>query len=175
MFWTPKQVARMRCNKILGHRSHEIPHSTSFMQASYSLSTEMKNNFMSNIDQLSIKGKDTLISELGYWPDFCDAKISELLFRRNAKTELELSLTLFYIDVELNRELLVKIVLHEVSNIRFHELMIDNVIDKLSISDSFVVEIEAAIGLFCHCKCKSIDVDVIASNPFTGQPVCCFD
>lgn len=124
---------------------------------------------MSNIDQLSIKGKDKLISELGYWPDFCDAKIFELLFRRNAEIGLELSLKLHYIDMELNRELLVKIVLHEVSNMRFDEVMIDNVIDKLSISDSLVVEIEAAIGLFGHCKCKAIDVDVIASNPFTGQ------
>lgn len=129
----------------------------------------MKNNFMSNTDQLSIKGRDKLISELGYWPDFCDAKICELFFRRGAEAELELSLTLQYIDMELNRELLVKIVLHGVLTMRFDELTIDNVIDKLSISDSLVVEIEAAIGLFGHCKCKAIDIDVIVSKPFTGQ------
>jgi len=121
---------------------------------------------MRNTDQLSIKGRDKLISELGYWPDFCDAKVFELIFRKDAEAGLELSLTLQYIDMELNHELLVKIVFHGVSNMRFDELMIDNVIDKLSISDSLVVEIEAAIGLFGHCKCKTIDVDVIASKPF---------
>ena len=126
----------------------------------------MKNNFMSNTDQLNIKGRDKLISELGYWPDFCDAKVFELVFRRDAEAGLELALTLQYIDMELNRDLLVKIVLHGVLNMRFDELTIDNVIDKLSISDSLVVEIEAAIGLFGHCKCKAIDVDVIASTPF---------
>lgn len=116
-----------------------------------------------------IKGRDKLISELGYWPDFCDAKIFELIFRRNAETGVELSLTLQYIDVELNRELLVRIVFYGVSNMRFDELTIDNVIDKLSINDSLVIEIEAAIGLFGHCKCKAIDVDVLASKPFTRQ------
>jgi hypothetical protein len=128
----------------------------------------MRNSFMSNTDQLNIKGRDKLISELGYWPDFCDARICELFFRRDAEAGLELSLTLQYIDMELNLELFVKLSLHGVFNMKFDNITIDNVIDKLSISDAFVIEIEAAIGIFGHCKCKAIDVDVITSEPYTA-------
>lgn len=130
----------------------------------------MRTDLMSNTDQLNIKGRDKLISELGYWPDFCDAKICELFFRRATEAGLELSLTLQYIDMELNRELFIKLYFHGVLSMKLDNITIDNVIDKLSISDSLVIDIEAATGIFGHFKCKAIDVDIITSKPYAGQP-----
>lgn len=122
---------------------------------------------MNNTDHSIIKGKETLIAELGYWPEFCDAKILELIFCPYTNNGARLSLILHYIDMDLNRDLHVRIILHDVLDMNFNELRNENVIDRLSISDFLIVEIEAATGLSGCCKCKAVDVEVIASKPYS--------
>jgi hypothetical protein len=124
---------------------------------------------MNNIEILTIKGRDTLISELGYWPEFCDAKIMELTFYPYTDDGTQLSLVLRYIDMNLNRDLHVKIILYGILDMNFNEFRTENVIDKLSISDSIIVDIEAAAGLSGFCKCKSVDIEVISSKPYSNS------
>ena len=122
---------------------------------------------MISTDHSIIKGKETLIAELGYWPEFCDAKIHELVFCPYSDNGARLSLMLHYIDMDLNRDLNIRVIFHDVLDLNFNELRTENVIDRLSIEDSFVVEIEAATGLSGCCKCKAIEVEVITSKPYS--------
>lgn len=123
---------------------------------------------MASSEQTIISGKSALVAELGYWPEFCDAKIIEVLFCPYTDDGAELALLLHYIDMDLNRDLKVKIIMHGISDMNFSEFRTENVIDRLSISDSFTVEVEAAVGLSGCCQCKSVDVEVVSSKPFSG-------
>lgn len=117
-------------------------------------------------EYVMISGADVLVAELGYWPEFCDAKITELLFQSCADTGANLSLTLRYIDMDKNRDLIVKVVFYGVSNVNFDGLRSDNVIDKLSVSSSFEIEIESAAGFYGSCKCKLVSAELISVKPY---------
>lgn len=123
---------------------------------------------MASSEQTNISGKSALIAELGYWPEFCDAKIIEVVFHPYIDDGAELILLLHYIDMDLNRDLKVRVIFHGISDMNFSEFGTENVIDRLSISDSLVVEIESAVGLSGRCQCKSVDVEIVSSKPFSG-------
>jgi hypothetical protein len=125
---------------------------------------------MNDKEHPSIEGKETLIAELGYWPEFCDAKIIELSYCPYTDDGARLSLVLHYIDMDLNRDLRVKFILYGVSDMDFEEFRTENVIDRLSISDSLIVEIEAATGLSGSCKCNAVAVEVISSSAYGVSP-----
>lgn len=118
-----------------------------------------------------IRGKEILTAELGYWPEFCDAKILELTFHLYSDTGAKLSILLHYIDMDLNQDLNVKIILHSISCMNFNEFCVENVIARLGISESnepdLFFEIEACAGLYGSCKCKELDVELVSSVPYS--------
>ena len=126
---------------------------------------------MKDCEHSRINGKEVLITELGYWPEFCDAKIIELIFHPHTDVGAKLTILLHYIDMDLNRDLNVNIILHSVSDMDFNEFGVENVIDRLSISESnesdLFFEIDACAGLYGSCKCKMVDVELISSKPYS--------
>ncbi|NJA06620.1 hypothetical protein HC024_12940 [Methylococcaceae bacterium WWC4] len=121
---------------------------------------------MNNKDQSLIEGKESIISELGYWPEFCDAKVIQLEYFAYTDSGAKLSVVLHYIDMDMNRDLCVKFTFHGVFEMDFQDFKAENVIDKLSISNFYIVYIEAATGLSGYCKCKAIDVNILSSKQY---------
>lgn len=117
-----------------------------------------------------ISGKELVVNELGYWPEFADAKIIELVYISQPDATNNLSILLHYIDMEINRDLKVKVVLHGISDMFFNEFLSENVIDRLTISkvdsSNNIFEIEACVGLHGSCKCKFVTVELISSMPY---------
>lgn len=119
---------------------------------------------------MSIKGKQTVVTELGYWPEFCDAKIDELSFRPYTESGAVLLILLHYIDTDKRKDLNVRINLLGVHDMNFGEFREENVIDKVilenSNSNGVDFEIEACAGIFGSCKSRSAYIELISSKPF---------
>jgi len=117
-----------------------------------------------------VRGKEVLVNALGYFPEFCDARILELTFLPCHESGPKLSILLHYIDMDLNIDLKSKFILNEVSNMNFIDMSIENIIDCLSIDDTskseVALKIEACVGFSGSCKCKALDIEVISLTPY---------
>lgn len=117
-----------------------------------------------------ILGKEVLVSELGYWPEFCDAKIIDLSFRPYEDSGATLSVILHYIDMDKKMDLVVRIVLVGICKMQFDGLRVENVIDRISInkqSDGEVeLEIEACAGLYGVASSRNANIELISLKPF---------
>jgi hypothetical protein len=120
-----------------------------------------------------IAGKESVISELGYWPEFCDAKILEFRFIRQSDFGSSLSMLLHYIDADKGLDLNVRIVLVGIGHMEFHGLSIENVVDRIGLIDSgengVEFEIEAAAGLYGGCSCEVANIELVSIKTFDDQ------
>jgi hypothetical protein len=121
-------------------------------------------------DNEDILGKDILVSKLGYWPEFCDAKIIDLSFKPYEDSGATLSIVLHYIDMDKKKDLVVRIVLIGICNMRFDSLGVENVIDRICInkqSDGVVeLEIEACAGIYGEASSRNANIELISLKPF---------
>ena len=97
-------------------------------------------------------------------------KILESVFHRYPESGSELSILLHYIDIDLNRDVKVRIVLYGVSNMIFSEFRVENIVDKLSINGTnegeIKFEIEACAGIFGSCSCETRIVELVSAKSF---------
>ena len=118
-----------------------------------------------------ITGKESIISKLGYWPEFCDAKFLELIFSRHSDLEASLSMLLHYIDTDKGFDLNVRIVLLGISHMGFHDLAMENVVDRIGLTESDAdgveFEIEAAAGLYGGCSCEAANIELVSIKTFS--------
>lgn len=117
-----------------------------------------------------ITGKESVISKLGYWPEFCDAKFLELRFNRYSDLGATLSMLLHYIDTDKGFDLNVRIVLIGIGHMEFHGLAMENVVDRIGLMDSgedgVVFEIESAAGLYGGCSCEVANIELVSIKTF---------
>ena len=108
-----------------------------------------------------INNKEKVTNIFGYWPEFCDAKIKEVHFQNPNK----LDLVIFYIDCEQEKRAEITIRFSDLSNVLLSDLMSNNVIDLLSISNSapYNITIEACYGLNGSFTCSSIAVTNVSA------------
>ena len=115
--------------------------------------------------KMSIKGKETIVSELGYWPEFRDAKIDELSFRPYTDSGAVLVIQLHYIDTDKHRDLHVRISLLGVHDMNFRDFRVENVIDRVVLENSnengVYFEIEACAGFFGDCKSRVANIEIV--------------
>jgi len=120
-----------------------------------------------------ITGKESVISKLGYWPEFCDAKFLELKFIRHSDLGASLSMLLHYIDTDKGLDLNIRIVLAGIAHMEFNGLAMENVVDRIGLVDSsedgVKFEIEAAAGLFGGCSCESADIELVSIETFGDE------
>ena len=120
-----------------------------------------------------ITGKESVISELGYWPEFCDAKFLELSFRRHSDFGASLSILLRYIDTDKGFDLDVRIVLVGITHMEFCGFAMENVVDRIRLvdlgDDGASFEIEAAAGLYGGCSCEAANVELISIKTFSAD------
>jgi hypothetical protein len=92
-----------------------------------------------------IANTEPVESYFGYWPEFADAPIERFSYDKSG----ELSLTLNYIDAEQGLAAIVTLQFNGVSDVELTDILQQNVVDKLSATDSspFRLEIEACYGL----------------------------
>ncbi|KXJ01355.1 hypothetical protein AN414_21990 [Serratia marcescens] len=121
---------------------------------------------MDNGTTNKITGKESVISKLGYWPEFCDAKFLELRFNRYGDFGASLSMLLHYIDSDKGFDLNVRIVLVGISDMEFHSFAMENVVDRIGLIDSGAdgveFEIEAAAGLYGECSCEVANIELVS-------------
>lgn len=126
---------------------------------------------MNSILSNKIIGKESVISKLGYWPEFCDAKILELQFIRYSDLGASISMLLHYIDTDKGFELNVRIVLAGIIHMKFSGLAVENVIDRIELNDSnkdgVGLEIEAAAGLYGECSCEIVNIELASIKTFS--------
>ncbi len=120
-----------------------------------------------------ITGKESVISKLGYWPEFCDAKFLELRFSSYSDLGACLSMLLHYIDTDKGLDLNVRIVLVGISRMEFHGFAMENVVDRIGLIDSddngVKFEIEAAAGLYGGCICEVANIELVSINSIHGR------
>lgn len=119
-----------------------------------------------------ITGKESVISKLGYWPEFCDAKFLELRFSCCGDLGTSLSMLLHYIDTDKGFDLNVRIVLVGIIHMEFHGLAMENVVDRIGLIDSgedgVEFEIEAVAGLYGGCSCEVANIELISIKSFSS-------
>jgi hypothetical protein len=113
-----------------------------------------------------ITGKEHVVSKLGYWPEFCDAKFLELRFCRYSELGTSLSMLLHYIDTDKGFDLNVRIDLVGIRHMEFHCLAMENVVDRIGLKDSgedgIEFEIESAAGLYGGCSCEAANIELVS-------------
>ena len=126
------------------------------------------NNDLTN----KIYGKESVISKLGYWPEFCDAKILELRFSRHSDLGASFSILLRYIDTDKGFDLKVRIVLVGIIHMEFQGLAMENVVDRIGLIDSseggVEFEIEAAAGIYGRCSCEVANIELVSIKTFSA-------
>lgn len=119
-----------------------------------------------------ITGKESVIDKLGYWPEFCDAKVLELVFSRPSDLGPSLSVLLRYIDTDKGLDLKVKIVLVGITHMELNGLAMENVVDRIGLIDSgedgVEFEIEAAAGLRGGCSCEVANIELVSIKTFSA-------
>ncbi len=112
-----------------------------------------------------------LVDDLfGYWPEFCDARITLFSVSHLPKNVSKILLTLSYIDSGQSIGAEIKLEFSRVSSIQLNELMNENVLDQLAIrpltGEELEIELTPCCGLVGSFKCKQ--AKVISVTPFEG-------
>ncbi|MFB9037412.1 Imm50 family immunity protein [Xanthomonas arboricola] len=117
-----------------------------------------------------ISQSDNVREIFGYWPDFADAKIVLFAYETPATVRLELS----YIDAELQRAAIVGLRFTGVHELTLSELLSENVLDSLTVSDEMPmrVELAACYGVSGDFICTGAEVTGVAPNhSFKPKPL----
>lgn len=102
-------------------------------------------------------------SYFGYWPLFCDAKITNLAFAQPGT----ITLVIAYTDAEKHRGAEVSLKFSGVTEVELSELRSENVIDTLRIPEEFPAQVtlEACYGLEGSFRCAAVEVSSVKPNP----------
>lgn len=103
-----------------------------------------------------IKNGSAVTDQFGYWPEFCDGRI--LSFALSEGRSIDLSI--HYIDSDQSKSAIVNLSFNKVSEIMLTDLMSENIIDLLSISNGVPheVAIDSCCGLGGSFKCSEVVV-----------------
>lgn len=110
---------------------------------------------------MDVFNKKLVETFFGYWPKFCDAKLSKFSF--DAELRL-IKISLHYDDNDSQLTGEVTMAFRGCSFVELSELRIENVIDVLSIEplgDGFNVCIEGCFGINGVVKCQFIEVEKV--------------
>jgi hypothetical protein len=102
-------------------------------------------------------------SYFGYWPLFCDGKITNLAFAQPGT----ITLVVAYIDSERHRGAEVSLKFSGVTEVELSELRSENVIDALRIPEELPAQVtlEACYGLAGSFRCAAVEVSSVMPNP----------
>jgi hypothetical protein len=102
-------------------------------------------------------------SYFGYWPLFCDGKITSLAFAQPGT----ILLVIDYIDAEKPRRAEVSLKFSGVTEVDLSELRSENVIDALRIPEELPAQItlESCYGLVGSFSCTAVEVSTVMPNP----------
>lgn len=113
---------------------------------------------------MNIKNIELVKSYFGYWPKFCDAKIISLAIDFQKQN---ISVSLFYIDADINKKANVRLLFNGAKEIELNELLQQNILDQLNIKHTndgnLLVSIEACYGLVGSFICNNVEVESISS------------
>ena len=118
---------------------------------------------MSNIDY-SFKNSQRVINNFGYWPEFCDAKITKFKFSKTSKDICSLFLHICYIDSDQNKKAFIGIRFDDVTELNINNIFNENVLDELIIIKDktnpprYNIEIIGCYGINGEFTCKGIEV-----------------
>ncbi|RBP45613.1 Imm50 family immunity protein [Arenicella xantha] len=103
-----------------------------------------------------ITDEQLVIDYFGYWPKFCDGRISEF----SIKFEKRILICIFYIDSDLDKRAAVELEFSEIDDVQLGEIGKQNIIDELKINlgSSMEVELAACVGLAGSFSCKKAKV-----------------
>ena len=106
-------------------------------------------------------------SYFGYWPEFCDAKITSILYEAHSSLIVGLS----YIDSDRGKAADIRLEFSGVSDVELTDSLSENIIDALRISrDSpTTVSLEACYGLNGHFTCRAVEVMSLVPHEFRAQ------
>lgn len=108
---------------------------------------------------MNLVNEDKVIAKFGYWPKFCDAKITNLYFDF---VSMSIEMSMNYIDLDKGVQSDIKLYFSHVSDYALQDIMEDNVLDELSVdaidTDSIKVNFEACYGLNGSFRCKTAEV-----------------
>jgi len=117
-----------------------------------------------------ISQSENVISIFGYWPQFADAKVALIAYEPPGTIRLDLS----YIDAEMQKAAVVRLRFTGVRELALSELLSENVLDSLTISDEtpMRVELEPCYGLGGSFTCTGAEVTGVApNNSFKPTPL----
>lgn len=102
-------------------------------------------------------------SYFGYWPLFCDGKITNFAIAQPGT----ITLVIAYTDAEKHRGAEVSLKFSGVTEVELSELRSENVIDALRIPEVFPakVTLEACYGLVGGFRCAAVEVSSVMPNP----------
>jgi hypothetical protein len=111
-----------------------------------------------------IQAVEKVQAYFGYWPEFCDAKITSIVYEAPSC----LVLGLRYIDNDLGRAADIQLKFFGVADMALTDLSSDNVIDALEISDGspIAVSLEACCGLDGQFLCTAVEVLSLVPRAF---------
>lgn len=101
-------------------------------------------------------------SYFGYWPLFCDAKITTVAFCQPGT----ITLVIAYLDANKHRGADVSLKFSGVTEVALSDLRSENVIDALRIPEELpaLVTLEASYGLDGSFRCATVEVTSVTPN-----------
>lgn len=111
-----------------------------------------------------IQRAEMVESYFGYWPEFCDAKITSILYEAHSSLILGLS----YIDSDQRKVADIRLKFSGVSDVQLTDFCSENIVDVLRISPESpaTVSLEACYGLNGQFICKAVEVMSLVPRQF---------
>jgi len=116
-----------------------------------------------------IGNADQLVSYFGYWPEFCDAKIVSISLEPQSSIVMRIA----YIDVDRGCAATIELKFSGVSEIALTDLLSENVIDSLQLSQGNPVRVilDACYGLQGSFTCQAVEVSSVQpSHSYSPSP-----
>lgn len=112
---------------------------------------------------MDIKNDSKLISLFGYWPQFCDAKITFFSSTKNRNEGRVISVILSYIDADKSVGADVELFFSGVTQLDMSDFTDENVLDELIISEVSgsglqLVQFFSCCGLSGDFNCEIVEV-----------------
>lgn len=106
-----------------------------------------------------IANAESVTNIFGYWPEFADGIIKRFSYDRSGVLSMEIN----YIDSDQKKQALVGLRFLGITNLNLSDLLVENVIDKISIDENsqINVDIEACCGLGGSFHCSSVEVEYV--------------
>lgn len=115
--------------------------------------------------EFEIENSENVVSYFGYWPKFCDAKLTLFSFECSV-VEISIKLGVYYVDHDKGISANVIIIFDGVFDISLDNFLSENVIDSLDIEkstscgnkESLSISLESCFGLCGSFSCDKAKV-----------------